>query len=255
MKALRAAGKLLRGLLHLLAGFWTVSLRFRRMPPSHREAYVQAWSQQLLALWGVQLQVRGTPPHAGPVLLVANHISWLDILVMHAARYCRFVSKADVRHWPVIGVLAAGAGTLFIERASSRDALRVVHHMAEALQQGEVVAVFPEGTTGDGVHLLTFHANLLQAAVTTGAPVVPVALSFLDAATRQRSAAPSFVGDETLLGSVWRTLTAPGIIAVVSFGEPQWADGRSRRIWSRDLREAVERLREANSALSVARKL
>ena len=88
----------------------------------------------MLALLGVRLELRGRPPAAGPVLLVANHISWLDILVMHAARYCRFVSKADVKHWPLIGTLATGGGTIYIERESRRDALRVVHHMAESLQ-------------------------------------------------------------------------------------------------------------------------
>ena len=102
---------------------------------------------------------------------------------MLAARYCRFVSKADVRHWPLIGSLARGAGTLFIERESRRDAMRVVHHMAERLTAGDVLAIIPEGTTSDGVSLLPFHANLLQAAIATNAPVLPVALRFTNAAT------------------------------------------------------------------------
>ena len=92
------------------------------MNAPQREARVQAWALRMLTLLGVRLELRGQPPVAGPVLLVANHISWLDILVMHAARHCRFVSKADVRHWPLIGTLADGAGTLYIERESRRDA-------------------------------------------------------------------------------------------------------------------------------------
>ncbi len=178
------------------------------------------------------------------MLLAANHISWLDITALHAARYCRFVSKADVKRWPLIGTLAAGVGTLFIERESRRDAMRVVHHMTESLRAGDVLAVFPEGTTSDGVKLLPFHANLLQAAIAADAPVMPVALRFVDTATGERSAAPCYIGDDTLMGSVWRTLTAPGISVVITFGEPQGAEGRDRRVWATDLRDAIESLRQ-----------
>ena len=243
MNRFRAAGRLMRAALHILNGLWLASVRFPRLPDSHREAAVQAWAQRMLAVCGIGLRVRGAPPVSGPTLLVANHISWLDILVMHAARHCRFVSKADVRHWPLIGTLATGAGTLYIERASRRDAMRVVHHMADALRRGEVVAIFPEGTTGDGISLLPFHANLLQAAISVDVAVVPVGLRFVDDLSGDTSLAPSYVGDESLLGSFWRTLCAPGVTAVVSFGEPQRADGRDRRAWASDLHATVDALR------------
>ncbi|MGH6625458.1 MAG: lysophospholipid acyltransferase family protein [Burkholderiaceae bacterium] len=243
MNSLRAAWKLLRALPHVLAGLWTIATLFPRLSPSQKEARVQAWAREMLARLAIQLVVRGEPPHNGPVLLVANHISWLDILVMHAARYCRFVSKADVKRWPLIGTLADAAGTLYIERELRRDAMRVVHHMAERLRAGDVLAVFPEGTTGDGAALLPFHANLIQAAISAGTPVQPLALQFVDAATGQRSAAPCYNGDDTLLGSLWRTLTASSIAAVVTFGEPQQADGRDRRTWAADLRREVDGLR------------
>jgi len=162
---------------------------------------------------------------------------------MHGTRYCRFVSKAAVRHWPLIGTLASGAGTLYIERESRRDAMRVVHHVAERLRLGDVVAVFPEGTTGDGVTMLPFHANLIQAAISADAPVQPLALRFIDSTTGKTSFAPSFVGDETLVGSVWRTLLADGIVARVRIGAVQRADGRGRRAWAADLQAAIEQLR------------
>jgi 1-acyl-sn-glycerol-3-phosphate acyltransferase len=199
----------------------------------------------MLAVLGIRLELHGQPCASGPMLLVANHISWLDILVMHAARYCRFVSKADVMHWPLIGTLATGGGTIYIERASRRDALRVVHHVAESLARGDVVAVFPEGTTGDGVELLPFHANLIQAAVSANAPAQPVALSFIDAHTRALTLTPCYVGDDTLLGSVWRTLAGAPVTAVVRYGEPQLPLGRDRRAWATDLRRAVDQLRRS----------
>lgn len=204
---------------------------------------MQAWSLGLLTCAGITLQLRGRPQRAGPVLLVANHHSWLDIPVLHAARYCRFISKSDLQDWPIVGTLATAAGTLYIRRESRRDALRMVTSMRDALLAGEVLAVFPEGQTGDGRALLPFHANLLQAALDAGAPVQPVGLRFLDGIGGATSDAPSFVGDESFLGSVWRTLKAPGITAVVHFGAPERALGRDRRAWSQALHAAVDALR------------
>lgn len=239
----RAAWKGARTLAHLLSGAWTIARVFPQLSEAQREERIRVWARELLGHLAIELIVIGEPPVSGPVLLAANHISWLDIVVMHAARHCRFVSKADVRHWPLIGTLAAGGGTLFIERESRRDAMRVVHHMAERLGAGDVLAIFPEGTTSNGVDLLPFHANLFQAAIAANASVLPVALRFADAASGARSLAPCYIDDDTLLGSVWRTLCTPGIAAVVTFGEPQLAQGRDRRMWAADVRTAVEGLR------------
>jgi 1-acyl-sn-glycerol-3-phosphate acyltransferase len=243
VSSLRAVWRLLRALLHAFAGWLTIRVLFPRWPQQRREATVQAWSQRMLRVLGIPLHVRGDAPARGPVLLVANHISWLDILVMHAARHCRFVSKSDVKHWPLIGTLATGGGTLYIEREKRRDAMRVVHHMAESLRAGDIVAVFPEGTTGDGEALLPFHGNLIQAAISANAPVQPVALRFVDRATGKNSDGPLYLGDDSLLQSLWRTLAGRPFVAHVRFGALQEADGRDRRQWAHDLREAVEELR------------
>lgn len=244
IRGLAAAWKLARALAHALAGWFTILRVFPRLQQAERDARVQAWARRMLELLGISLRLRGEPPLRGPVLLVANHISWLDILVMHAARHCRFVSKSDVKHWPLIGTLATGAGTLYIERESRRDAMRVVHQMAASLQSGDVVAVFPEGTTSDGIDLLPFHANLIQAAVAADAPAQPVALQFIETHTGQTSLSPCYIGDDTLIGSLWRTLTGDPLTAVVSYGAPQRAQGRDRRAWAADLRHAVQELRQ-----------
>jgi 1-acyl-sn-glycerol-3-phosphate acyltransferase len=243
MNSLRAAWRLGRAVLHALAGLGIILFVFPRRSELQRNAHVQAWALKMLALLGIRLELHGRPPASGPMLLVANHISWLDILVMHAARHCRFVAKAEVRHWPLIGRLATGGGTLYIERESRRDAMRVVHHMAESLKRGEIVAVFPEGTTSDGQDLLPFHANLIQAAISADAPAQPVALCFLDTATRKTSLAPCYVGDDTLAQSLWRTLGGPPITAVVRYGTPRKAGGKGRREWAAELRSAVDALR------------
>ncbi len=230
-------------LSHVLQGAWTIQREFPRLSSTQKEERIQAWALELLARIAIKLIVIGQPSRSGPVLLVANHISWLDIVVMHAAGHCRFISKADVRSWPLVGTLATGAGTLYIERGSSRDAMRVVHQMKQGLLQGDVLAVFPEGTTGDGTLVLPFHGNLLQAAIAADAPAQPVALQFADAATGAVSFAPCYVGQDTLLRSIWRTLCAHGVVAEVRFGAPQLAMGRDRRAWAVDLHTAVQSLR------------
>jgi 1-acyl-sn-glycerol-3-phosphate acyltransferase len=247
MRSLLAIGKLARVALHLLHGLLVVYVIFPKLTQPQRNKRIEVWAGALLAKLAIKLIVNGRPPKTGPMLLVSNHISWLDILVIHAAGHCRFVSKADIKHWPVLGTLTTSAGTLYIERESRRDAMRVVHHMSEALVDGDIVAVFPEGTTGNGVDMLPFHANLLQAAIAVDAPIQPIALSFKDTVTGQISQAASFVGDETLLGSLWNTLKSCNLAAVATYGVPQWANGRDRRTWAADLSTEIASLKSTST--------
>jgi 1-acyl-sn-glycerol-3-phosphate acyltransferase len=241
MQTWRALCKFVRVLGWVLHGYWRVRTVFPRLTDAQQARAVEAWARHMLAIIGIEVRVKGHPA-PGPVLMASNHISWLDILVMHAACHCRFVAKSEIRSWPLVGVLTTGGGSLYIERGSNRDAMRVVHQMAEALQQGQVLAVFPEGGTGDGVTLLPFHANLLQAAIAVDAPIQPIALQFVDAQTQQISLAPCYHHDDTLLSSLWRTLCAPPLLAQVRYGEIQHAQGRSRRVWAQDLQATVAQL-------------
>ena len=241
--SLKACWRLLHAVGHALAGWWTIRFVFPGLTQAERNARVQEWSRRMLEIMGITLKVQGTPPPEGPVLLISNHLSWLDITAIHAARHVRFVSKSGVKHWPLIGTLSNGAGSLYIERESRRDALRVVHHMTEALRNGDLIGVFPEGTTSDGHGLLPFHANLLQAAISSGAPVVPAALRFADAATGENSNAPRYIDDDSLAASLWNTLRAPPLLAIVRFGDAQDSHGRERRSWAKALHEDVQQLR------------
>lgn len=208
-RRVRGAWRLLRATLHVCHGMAIVATRFGRLDAAARGQRVQWWSAKFLRLLGVSLVVEGAP-RPGAKLLVANHISWLDILAIDAVEPARFVSKADVRHWPLLGWLVTASGTLYIERERPRDALRVVHQMAASMQAGDTVAVFPEGTTGDGRSLLPFHANLLQGAIATETPVQPVALRFFDDA-HAISPAVEFLGETTLLQSLWAVVCAQGL--------------------------------------------
>jgi 1-acyl-sn-glycerol-3-phosphate acyltransferase len=239
---LRAPVRALRALGHVVRGLWIIRTEFARLTPAQTQLLVREWSRKMLAIMGVELVVQGTPAGQGPVLQLSNHLSWLDILVLNAAHPSRFVSKADARRWPLLGSLISGAGTLYIEREKRRDAMRVVHLMTERLRAGDVLTVFPEGTTGDGRVLLPFHGNLLQAAITANAPVQPVALRFIDSRDGTQHPAPAFVGDTTLIASLWATLRASHLQAVVRYGEPQTFRGRDRRTWAEDVRTDIQQL-------------
>lgn len=240
-----ASWRLMRGAAHVLGGWWSVRVRFPKLSEAQREQAVQAWAQRLLQLWGIELQTQGQAHQQGAALLVSNHISWLDIVVMHASRHCRFVSKSDIQRWPVVGTLATSAGTLYIERHSRRDAHRMVRDVGQAMRNGDVIAVFPEGTTSDGQDVLPFHANLIEAALQAQAPVQPLALQFVDRHSGQPSRAVCYIDNDTLIGSVWRTLRSPGIVARVHWGHAQQDLGRDRRQWASDLRHEVLRLRQS----------
>lgn len=214
MRALRACARLARVVPHVVAGLVTAA-RFGSYAPAQRQAAIATWAAELLRRFGVRLVVEGSV-RPGAKLVVANHVSWLDIPAIHAVLpEARFVSKADVRSWPLVRHLVDAGGTLYLERASKRDALRVVHEVANALQGGDTVAVFPEGTTGTGHPLLPFHANLLQAAIAVAAPIQPVVLRWHEP-SRPFAASAEYVGDTTLLASVWRIACARELAVAVT---------------------------------------
>jgi 1-acyl-sn-glycerol-3-phosphate acyltransferase len=187
---------------------------------------------------GIGLKVQGSL-RPGAKLVVSNHVSWIDIVAIHAVcPEARFVSKSDVQHWPVLNRLAAAGRTMYIEREKRRDAMRVVHQMAQALQDGDTVAVFPEGTTGDGRTLLPFHANLLQAAIATGTPVQPVVLRFSDA-DHAVSPAALFLGETTLAQSLWTLLCAQGLVVQVQVLTAQGTAHADRRALAEYLRATI----------------
>ncbi len=191
--------------LHLVEGILTVLLFFPLRSAQGRRGLRKAWSHRLLALLGVHLRVDGAPVAPGS-LLVANHISWLDIFTIHALAPSAFVSKAEVRAWPLAGWLAGHNETVFLRRGSRGHAKTVNGEIASILETGGHVAVFPEGTTTDGSQVLHFHGALLQPALDAAHPVQPLALSYHDA-TGQRTTATAYVG-ETSFGECLAAILA-----------------------------------------------
>jgi 1-acyl-sn-glycerol-3-phosphate acyltransferase len=239
MRTLRGCWRVLRVVLHGVHGLAVVLLLFRALGVEERRARIRWWAGKLLRVLGLDLVVQGTF-RPGAKLVVANHVTWLDIMVIHAVcPQARFVSKAEVRHWPVVSRLVDCAGTLYIERERRRDAMRVVHQVAEALAAGDTVAVFPEGTTGDGRTLLPFHANLLQAAIATATPAQPAALRYADA---QHAVSPAalFLGDTTLLQNLWQMACAEGLTAHLTVLDAHATAHADRRALADTLRRAID---------------
>jgi 1-acyl-sn-glycerol-3-phosphate acyltransferase len=247
MRSWVAAWRLARVVVHGLHGLGLVLLRFPSLGARARRERIRWWATGLLRCLGIGLHVQGQPT-AGAKLLVANHVSWLDIMAVHAVcPEARFVSKADVRGWPLISHLVDSAGTLYLERERKRDAMRVVHQMAQALSDGDTVAIFPEGTTADGRTLLPFHANLLHAAISCGARIQPVALRFSDRANAVSPAA-EFLGDTTLAQSLWRLASGDSLVVHVTLLPPRASAHADRRALAQTLREDIANAHGAQQA-------
>lgn len=190
---------------------------------------VEGGAERMLDAVGVELRVRGARPlAAGPVLFVANHVSWIDVQALGAVTGARFVAKSEVRGWPVVGTMAAHLGTVFHRRGHRRDAMRVKNLLAKLVVTGERVAVFPEGTTTDGSRVAPFHAALMQAAIDAAIPVQPVAIRHYEA-DGTPSAAAAFVDDMSFFDSLGRILARPRLVTELVFGPPIWAADKSRR--------------------------
>lgn len=176
------------------------------------------WCRACCRVLGVRLRGAGYALAPGPVLVVANHVSWLDIVCLAASAPVTFLSKSEVRRWPVVGRVATALGTVYIDRGRERAADRARTAIAGALAAGQRVVLFPEGTTSPGDGVRPFRPRLYQAALDAGAPVQPVTLCYRDAAGGHFRAA-AFLDDQGLLASVWGIAGAPGLEAVV-MGHP-----------------------------------
>lgn len=207
--------------LHLLWGAATVAVVYPWARTGLRHALKQRWSRQLLGTLGMRLKVGagGTVPVPPRGLLVSNHISWLDIFVINALAPAAFVSKDEVRNWPLIGWLCAKTETIFLERGSRAAAQRTRETLIARLQSDSRVTVFPEGTTTAGDRVLPFHAALFQGAIDAGVPVVPFALRYVDA-EGNASRAPAYDGDVTLLQCLLSIVRAGGLAAEVRILAP-----------------------------------
>lgn len=231
LKFLRVAG-------HVLAGTLLVLLRFPSLDRPERAHRVTRWAAQLLAILAVRVSVRGEPPPPGGALVAANHVSWLDIHLLHSLLPARFISKAEVRNWPIFGRFAEAAGTVFLVREKKADAMRVNQLMAEHLREGDCLALFPEGTTSDGRAVLPFFPSLFQPAVEAGASVWPVRIRYLNG-DGSLCIEAAYYAQISLGESLRKILKLKEIHAEVVFLPAIANAGHSRRELARAAEEAI----------------
>lgn len=198
--------------------------------PARRAAIARRWHAAMARILGLRATIAGEPPR-GAFLLVANHLGYVDVLLLGSVLECVFVAKADIRGWPLLGGLAASTGTIFIDRASRRDTLRVGDAIERALASGRGVVVFPEGTSTDGTSVLPFKSSLLDVAARERLPVhyARIGYSIAEAA---------WGGDEPFGSHVLRLMQQPRIEATLRFGVEAIVSG-DRKALARELRERV----------------
>ncbi|MGE4071729.1 MAG: lysophospholipid acyltransferase family protein [Lysobacterales bacterium] len=191
-----------------------------------RHRAIRWWSGGLMRIFGFRVTRHGQPL-PGAALVVANHLSWLDIELIHSQRAVEFVAKSEISRWPLIGWLARRAGTIYHRRGSTESLSSVAQMMVERLRQGAQVGVFPEGGTTDGSRVRVFHARIFQCAVEAGVPVQPVALRYL--LNGEHNPNVPFLDGESFFVNFVRLLGEPAMVAEVHFLEGLQPNGDGRR--------------------------
>jgi lyso-ornithine lipid O-acyltransferase len=205
--------------------------------PTRIPDMTRRWHERLCEILGIRIRVLG---RAQPgCLLIGNHISWLDIPVVGAQGEIAFLSKAEVRDWPLIGWLADTAGTLFVERGAIR--IDEIAGELRKIGRNQTLMLFPEGTTSDGSRVLRFHPRLFALARETGLMIQPVALAYRGDADEMPDPVAPFIGDDTLLAHLLRVIRHPGLTAEVHFLPPMaiGEDNNTRRLLAERARGAI----------------
>jgi 1-acyl-sn-glycerol-3-phosphate acyltransferase len=222
----------LRLIVAFLKAFWILFIQSRFLDPQAKRIAIQKWSADTLTLLGISVELVGpfdltTTTHGR--MLVSNHVSWLDPLVLQTLQHSIFVAKQEVSRWPVIGPIAKGCEVVFVNRGSPRSARQMVQGISLAIAQGHCVAGFPEGTSSDGLEVGPFHSNLFEAAISHACEVVALTLRYSDPVTHALRAEPAFIGEIGFLESLHRVICAPPMVVKVIASEPLASSGHNRR--------------------------
>ncbi|WP_297745072.1 lysophospholipid acyltransferase family protein [Nitrosomonas sp.] len=241
--------RLARLLLHILSGLLQ-SFVYPHFNRTIQRRMARKWANNFLAILNIKLICSGILPAEDEkrVILVANHISWLDIMIIMAKYPVRFVAKAEILGWPLLNLLCRNVGTIFIEREKRNDTLRVNQDIVRALDSGDSIAIFPEGATSDGTVLLHFHASLLQSAVNVSASLFPVAICYRDSAGIHNTKVA--YANITIIQSLKQILEQPFIQAELYFLDSITSDDKNRRELARLSEQAISETLQ----LSVVRK-
>ncbi len=245
-RRIRRAVALVFTLLLVIIRYWLLRMR-GRLTLERRAVWVRQSARMVLTSLGVQYTVEGRPPTRG--LVVSNHLSYIDILVLSAAMPCFFVAKVEIGGWPFFGKAARTGGTIFVDRSSLASAMTVAEQMTERLKLSIPIPVllFPEGTSTDGSSVLRFHSRLIDPATSLGAPITTACVRYIiEDGTPEVELC--WYGDETFTNHLWKVLGVAGFHAVVQFGESRvYLDRRTAADQTHDEIEAMR----SNSVLAL----
>ena len=229
-----------RLILHTLTGFVIAGLLLPIISKPRKNSLIRWWCKKLLAVFNIKVMVTGDIPRADltHAMIIANHISWVDIHVLNSILPLRFIAKSDIIHWPIFGFFAKRVNTLFVERAKKQDALRVIDITTESLQSGDRLCLFPEGTTTDGTCVLPFKSSLIEAAIRADTAIYPVAIRYplLDDSI---NTAMAYAGETTLIEAMQQALAIKYPVVVVHFLEPMTTKNQDRRSLALLTREVI----------------
>ena len=249
---------------HVLLGVAIVLVIFPFADKAARNRINRAWSRVLIALAGARvvaggeaipaaLQRDGIDPGSTGRLALANHVSWMDIFAINAVLPSRFIAKAEIGEWPLLGLLVSGGGTLYIERGRRHAVAAMNRTVREHLQLGETIVVFAEGTTTDGSELLPFHSNVIAPAIAVSAAIWPIAIRYTERG--ERSSAAAFIGEMGLLTSLARVLVARQLAVEVTVLPPvSTTEASNRHALARAARTAIARQLELPTDSAVRRR-
>lgn len=226
-----------------IKAFWILFVQFPRLDQASQSLAIQQWSADTLELLGISVEVIGNFDAATSKrsrLLVANHISWLDPLVIQTMQHSIFVAKQEVSQWPVVGHIAKGCDVVFVNRGSPSSSRKMVQSMADALQKNMYIAGFPEGTSTEGRHVGLFHSNLFEVAVANSCEVIAITLRYKDPDSQTMRLEPAFVGDIGFLQSLHRVICSPPMVVQMVVSEPIAPNGHTRRSLAQLAQSKVE---------------
>jgi 1-acyl-sn-glycerol-3-phosphate acyltransferase len=239
--------------IHTLYGLMIGAFVLPKVTAKQRDLIISKWAASLLAVMNVRVIKKGHLPNRDitSTMFVANHISWLDIHALNSVRAVRFVSKSEVRNWPVFGRLAVNANTLFIDRAKKQDAGRIVEITTESLSAGDCLCYFPEGTTTDGTELKPFKGSLMQSAINNERPIWPFVIRYPNP-DGSPNIEMAYAGETSLLYSMWQIVSLKNPVVELEFLAPISPKGHDRRSLTILVRQKVaEKLNLLDAVSSV----
>ncbi len=243
LRRFRRAVALVFTLTLVILYFWLYRLR-GPLTLERRALWLQQAARMVLSSLGIHYRVQGQPPSRG--LVVSNHLSYIDILILSAAMPCFFVAKVEVGGWLFFGKAARTGGTIFVDRSSLSSAMSVAEQITERLKLPIPVPVllFPEGTSTDGSEILRFHSRLIDPATSLGAPITTACVRYVvEDGTPERELC--WYGDETFANHLWKVLGVAGFSAEVQFGQPRvYTD---RRVAADQTHDEITAMREQSA--------